>query len=474
MPLFSAKGFSQSAQAGFQQGFAAQVQMMLQARAEQIQRDLQNDRLKADAEAAAANREAQVAAQDKQIAADMSKTQYTEGMANNRQERDILSRENLASMESSNRVADRIAAENAATSRQDKQLGQQQSQFDAEMQAKRDEAAQRAAAQGEQIGMQREQLGNEKTRLGLEQSRIDAENKRYDTANRIEVAKSISALLERHADKAQSLIELRTKLAEGSVEEFQKTVGELIKNDPTGTMEKKYMPILQGIVQGTGDRVQASIDAATDYAKQHLAANDPALKILMDAAPGVVDEQLRKTVENLSTSSKETLPGVKEKQKPTTRTDLGPLPSGDVSMTKEQRSAKSRGEAQKVFEGTPVSVGAPKDLMKTLGLEGKTNNELRDSFGLTLFASDKEVQKKAQDQVADVWNQFTESKDFYDRIEAAWGRAKKYNNAPDSLVEAMSDPKMSEKITSDAFGAWWNWRSSMRNSDNWALTGRYP
>ena len=64
MPLFSGRGFNQSAQAGFQQGFAAQVQMMLQARAEQIQRDLQAERLKAEADVAVANRQAQMEAQE--------------------------------------------------------------------------------------------------------------------------------------------------------------------------------------------------------------------------------------------------------------------------------------------------------------------------------------------------------------------------------------------------------------------------
>ena len=437
MPLFSGRGFNQSAQAGFQQGFAAQVQIMLQARAEQIQRDLQAERLKAEADVAAANRQAQMEAQDRALAADAAKTKYTEGMAGIRQERDILSRENLASLESTSRVADRLAAENAATARQDKQLSQQQSQFDAEMQAKRDEAAQRAAAQGEQIGMQREQLGNEKTRLGLEKDRIATENKRYDTAQKVEVAKSISALLERHSDKQQGLVELIAKLNEGSVDDYRKTIGQLIAGDPTGMMEKKYGPILQGIVQGTGDRVRASIEAATDFAKQHLAANDPALKILMDAAPDAVDEQLRKTVETLATT-KETMPGVKEK--PKARTDLGPLDVEDKRttlsqkpMSKEDKSRASRGEKMITVGDKQYPIEAPADVSEKTSAGYDTDNSGPRSR----------------------WDAFTSSKSFDGTMIKAFEDLKKVMpSIGETIDDAMEDESTRKLIVRDAYRKW--------------------
>jgi len=441
MPLFSGRGFNQSAQAGFQQGFAAQVQMMLQARAEQIQRDLQAERLKAEADVAAANRQAQMEAQDRALAADAAKTKYTEGMAGIRQERDILSRENLASLESTSRVADRLAAENAATARQDKQLSQQQSQFDAEMQAKRDEAAQRAAAQGEQIGMQREQLGNEKTRLGLEKDRIAAETKRYDTAQRVEIAKSISALLERHTDKAVALADLRAKLSEAAVQEHQRAIGDLIKNDPTGRMEQKYMPILEGIVRGTGDRVQAATEIALDTAKQYLAANDPALKILMDAAPDLVDEQLRKTVENLSTSSKEALPGVKEKDKP--RTDLGPLDFKDTTslatgeMSPEEKSVASRGEATIVVNKKAIPIEAPFKL---------TGNEIADAY--------------LKKDYADKWPKFISDPNRDEFIQKGFEKYRKANpsgprgGGVKTIDDAMALPSARKEILQNAYNSW--------------------
>ena len=441
MPLFSGRGFNQSAQAGFQQGFAAQVQMMLQARAEQIQRDLQAERLKAEADVAAANRQAQMEAQDRALAADAAKTKYTEGMAGIRQERDILSRENLASLESTSRVADRLAAENAATARQDKQLSQQQSQFDAEMQAKRDEAAQRAAAQGEQIGMQREQLGNEKTRLGLEKDRIATENKRYDTAQKVEVAKSISALLERHSDKQQGLVELIAKLNEGSVDDYRKTIGQLIAGDPTGMMEKKYGPILQGIVQGTGDRVQASIEAATDFAKQHLASNDPALKILMDAAPEAVDEQLRKAVESLATSQKETLPKIKEK--PKSRTDLGPLEFKDTTslatgpMSDEAKSAASRGEASIVINQKVIPIEAPFKL---------TGNDIADAY--------------LKKDYADKWPKFIADPGRDEFIQKGFDKYRKENpsgprgGGVKTIEDAMALPSARKQVLQNAYNAW--------------------
>lgn len=440
MPLFSGRGFNQSAQAGFQQGFAAQVQMMLQARAEQIQRDLQAERLKAEADVAAANRQAQMEAQDRALAADAAKTKYTEGMAGIRQERDILSRENLASLESTSRVADRLAAENAATARQDKQLSQQQSQFDAEMQAKRDEAAQRAAAQGEQIGMQREQLGNEKTRLGLEKDRIATENKRYDTAQKVEVAKSISALLERHSDKQQGLVELIAKLNEGSVDDYRKTIGQLIAGDPTGMMEKKYGPILQGIVQGTGDRVRASIEAATDFAKQHLAANDPALKILMDAAPDAVDEQLRKTVETLATSSKESAPKPKEKPKPKERVDLGPLElstKDQFSMSPEEKSRATRGESSITFEGKSIPIEAPRLGKEGDGLPGIGPNGPDDQYEID----------------AKTWDKFLKSGDVEKYIKEAHDKS-------DSLISLKYDlknEKTRKRLVKEAYKLWYDW-----------------
>ena len=426
MPLFSGRGFNQSAQAGFQQGFAAQVQIMLQARAEQIQRDLQAERLKAEADVAAANRQAQMEAQDRALAADAAKTKYTEGMAGNRLEREILSKENLASLESKSRTADRLAAESAANARNDKQLSQQQSQFDAEMQAKRDEAAQRAAAQGEQIGMQREQLGNEKTRLDLEEKRIATENKRYDTAQKIEVAKSISALLERHSDKQQGLVELIAKLNEGSVDDYRKTIGQLIAGDPTGMMEKKYGPILQGIVQGTGSRVQASIEAATDFAKQHLAANDPALKILMDAAPDAVDEQLRKTVETLATT-KETMPGVKDKEKPTPkeRVDLGPLELSSkesVSLDAEGKSKASRGETEMVLSGKTYAVDAP-DLPKIdrsiMGVFGNNVDKIN-AESWKAFTKDRDV----NDYILKAYKNIGTDRSFDRYVSEEWSRKK--------------------------------------------------
>ena len=438
MPLFSGRGFNQSAQAGFQQGFAAQVQMMLQARAEQIQRDLQAERLKAEADVAAANRQAQMEAQDRALAADAAKTKYTEGMAGNRLEREILSKENLASLESKSRTADRLAAESAANARNDKQLSQQQSQFDAEMQAKRDEAAQRAAAQGEQIGMQREQLGNEKTRLGLEKDRIATENKRYDTAQKVEVAKSISALLERHSDKQQGLVELIAKLNEGSVDDYRKTIGQLIAGDPTGMMEKKYGPILQGIVQGTGSRVQASIEAATDFAKQHLAANDPALKILMDAAPDAVDEQLRKTVETLATT-KETMPGVKDKEKPTPkeRVDLGPLElstKDQFSMTAEEKSRASRGESSITYEGKQIPIEAP-TFEKTGSLLPSTGSD--DQYNI--------------DQKT--WDKFLKSGEVEKYIKEAHDKS----DTLLSLAASLKIESAKKRLVKEAYKLWYDW-----------------
>ena len=45
-------------------------------------------------------------------------------------------------------------------------------------------------------------------------------------------------------------MELIAKLNEGLGDDYRKTIGQLIAGDPTGMMEKKYGPILQGIVQG--------------------------------------------------------------------------------------------------------------------------------------------------------------------------------------------------------------------------------
>lgn len=465
MPLFTGKGFSGAAQQGFQQGFAQIVQTLMQDRAAAIQKDLEAQRLDGQFKLQKQEAESRSALADKQIAAQGNQAAFTEGQANSRFQQELLFKKNAASEANSNATTNMLIDQNFRA----------------------DEAKKVRDANAETEAARRQLMIDESTRAENRDSANRAEDaRRFDltqTANKTR-DEATTAYQNKQLDMGKlglvmgtfgeiskeraRIREIRTEVASRAVSERAKLAADRLKdpaNVGTAAIDQSNFDASTNVAANMAMLDRIDQDVADQFFNEM--KDDPRVKLAMQHAPEEAKAFLMQEV-------KATREKKKEPDAPKTRTDLGPLPSGDASMSKEQRSAASRGEVPKVFEGVQSSVSAPKNLMSTLGLEGKSNNELRNSFGLTLFASDDEVQKKAKDQVADVWKQFTESKDFNDRIEAAWERAKKYNKAPDSLAEAMSDPKMNEKITADAFGAWWNWRSSAKNSDNWFLTGRYP
>jgi len=433
MPLFSSRGFNQATQAGFQQGFAATVQAMLQAKADALQRDLQGERLKAEADIARQNREAQIAAQDKQIQAEGSRLQFSESQANNRQAMDLESKKLADSQRSSDETMRFLMGQNFTADENAKQRAARASEFDITRQDSRDAAAQASMDRGEQIGLQREQLGMQKDQQKFARERATKE----DTFRAADI---IGKAFERKDANAQRLQEHAMSLYAGGQDSVMKAYAARAA-DPANPNSAADLAELKRLANASPAIIaEAAHKIAVDDAMSFIqSSDDPSIAILKDVAPDAVRSALD-THLKAATQRRES---AKTDQPARPRTDLGPLGFKDTSslatgkMTDEQKSAASRGESSIIVGGKSIPIEAPFSL---------TGNDIADSY--------------LRDDYAKKWPEFLNDSSRDEFIQKGFEEYRRKNPAGPrgggvkTIEDALALPSVKKEILKNAFDAW--------------------
>jgi len=453
MPLFSSRGFNQATQAGFQQGFAATVQAMLQAKADALQRDLQGERLKAEADIARQNREAQIAAQDKQIQAEGSRLQFSESQANNRQAMDLESKKLADSQRSSDETMRFLMGQNFTADENAKQRAARASEFDITRQDSRDAAAQASMDRGEQIGLQREQIGMQKDQQKFARERATKE----DTFRAADI---IGKAFERKDANAQRLQEHAMSLYAGGQDSVMKAYAARAA-DPANPNSAADLAELKRLANASPAIIaEAAHKIAVDDAMSFIqSSDDPSIAILKDVAPDAVRSALDTHLK--SATQRKTTAATTTDGEPKPDMSTGPISvtgKGTLAMTPEERAAASRGESTINVGGVGVAVTAPKNLGEIMGFD---ENYKGSSFG-GLFGIDKSTHDKNINQSKKVaWDAFKADEGFDEYIRDGWENLKKTMAVTrGSLVKDMQDPSLRDRIVSYAFKKFWDEKGS--------------
>lgn len=145
MALFTGRGFGAAANAGFQSGFTGTLQLLLQQKSEELQRELEGARAKQQKD----QFDQQMAAEQARSDRDFMFAEKRADKADINTELDRLIRKNELSQASSDRTAERLSEENY---------------------------------RGQQMDIEREKVGLEKTRIDEARRRMDAEDAPVDEA----------------------------------------------------------------------------------------------------------------------------------------------------------------------------------------------------------------------------------------------------------------------------------------------------
>jgi len=368
MPLFTGRGFSGAAQQGFQQGFAQIVQTLMQDRAAAIQKDLEAQRLDAQAKMQKQESADRMALANKQIQAEGAKTRYTEGMANNRLERELLFRENANSQASTdataNRLSDQLFQSGEAAKTRDANATTEQNR----LQMERDAAARQERQFGEKMALDAKQF-DVTTGLQKEQQSFARERATKDDAFR--AAEVIGKAIERKDANIQRLVDHATQLYAGGHDSVLKALATRASDTANPNAAADLADLKKFASSGPEEIMDAARETALKNAMDEINnSDDPSIAILKDLAPEAVKKALDAHLKERMKPKDEPKP---EPEKTRARTDLGPLDVGprarlaETNMTAEQRSAATRGAKSINVGGRDYEIEAPPDVKEKIG-----------------------------------------------------------------------------------------------------------